>query len=120
MVLNACEGGRGSPEDPYGGAAQALVRAQIPAVIAMQFEISDAAASLFAREFYGALADGFPVDASLGEARKAMFADPHSVEWGTPVLYTLARDGHLFDLAAAPKRLCAMIQANGSTGTVKA
>jgi membrane-associated phospholipid phosphatase len=102
VVLNACEAGRSSPMSPYGGAAEALVRAHVPAVIAMQFEISDAAAAVFASEFYGALAEGFPVDASLGEARKAMFADPRSVEWGTPALYTLLPDGELFDLTSSP------------------
>ncbi|HLG58292.1 MAG TPA: CHAT domain-containing protein [Vicinamibacterales bacterium] len=99
VVLNMCEGGRGSPVDPYGGGAQALVRAQIPAVLAMQYEISDDAATTFAKEFYDALADGLAVDAALGEARKAMFMNGHGLEWGTPVLYTQSPDGLLFALA---------------------
>ena len=40
----------------------------------MQFEIADDVASTFAHEFYGALADGYPIDAALTEARKAIFA----------------------------------------------
>src|SRR5688572_9193187 len=99
VVLNMCEGARSSPADAYGGAAQALVRAQIPGVIAMQYEISDEAATTFAKEFYDALADGFAVDAALGEARKAMLMNGHGLEWGTPVLYTQSPDGLLFDLA---------------------
>ncbi|HEX2370177.1 MAG TPA: CHAT domain-containing protein, partial [Acidimicrobiia bacterium] len=53
-LLNACEGARGSASDPFAGAAQSLVQQGIPAVIAMQFPITDRAAILFAQEFYGA------------------------------------------------------------------
>jgi membrane-associated phospholipid phosphatase len=98
VVLNACEGARVSRSDPLAGAAHSLVRQRIPAVVAMQYEISDAAAVTFAREFYGAIADAYPVDAAVSEARKAMFAEGHGVEWGTPVLYSRSTDGHLFDL----------------------
>jgi hypothetical protein len=94
-VLNACEGARTSRSDPFAGTAQSLVRQGIPAVIAMQFEITDAAAITFAQEFYAALADGYPVDAALVEARIAML--DKNVEWGTPVLYMRSPDGRLFD-----------------------
>ena len=68
VVLNACEGARTSQTDPYAGVAQSLVQQGIPAVIAMQFPITDQAAITFGREFYSALVDGFPVDAALSEA----------------------------------------------------
>jgi Tol biopolymer transport system component len=64
----------------------------------MQFEITDEAAITLAHEFYGAIADGYPVDASLAEARKAVFARNNDVEWGTPVLYMRSRDGRIFEL----------------------
>ncbi|PKO20695.1 MAG: hypothetical protein CVU38_18745 [Chloroflexi bacterium HGW-Chloroflexi-1] len=89
-VLNACEGGRTGRDDPFAGAAQSLVQQGIPAVIAMQFEVSDEAAATFAHEFYAAVADGYPVDAALAEARKAIFAQGNGLEWGTPVLYMRA------------------------------
>ena len=76
----------------------------IPAVIAMQFEIADDVASRFAHEFYGALADGYPIDASLTEARKSIFAARHEVEWGTPVLYLRAPDGRIFDVETPSSR----------------
>lgn len=98
-VLNACEGGRTSRQDPFAGAGQSLVQAGIPAVMAMQFEISDQAAITLAHEFYAALADNYPVDAALAEARKAIFAQDNLVEWGTPVLYMRSGDGRIFDLA---------------------
>ena len=58
VVLNACEGARNARADPFGGVAQALVRQGIPAVIAMQFEISDLAALVFSQSFYEAIGDG--------------------------------------------------------------
>lgn len=106
-VLNACEGARASRTDPFAGVAQALVREGIPAVVAMQFEITDRAAIEFAHEIYSAVVDGFPIDAALGEARKALFFAGHELAWGTPVLYMRSPDGQLFDLdvAALPATL---------------
>jgi len=97
-MLNACEGARGSVVDPFAGTAQSLVRQGIPAVIAMQFEVTDQAATTLAHGFYQALADGYPVDAALAEGRRAIFAQGNNVEWGTPVLYMRAPDGRIFDV----------------------
>src|SRR5262249_20857988 len=103
-VLNSCDGARASRIDPFGGTAQSLVQQGLPAVIAMQFEVSDDAAIGLAREFYGALADSYPVDAALTEARKALFAAQSGVEWGTPVLYLRAPDAKIFDVAPTAER----------------
>ena len=100
--LNACEGARTSASDPFAGTAQCLVQQGIPAVIAMQFEISDEAAIILTREFYSALTEGYPVDAALGEARKAIYGQIGDVEWGTPVLYLRAEDGRIFDIEPPP------------------
>jgi hypothetical protein len=97
-ILNACEGARTSRTDPFAGVAQSLVQQGIPAVIAMQFEITDEAAITFAQEFYGVLALGYPVDGALAEARKTIFAQGNELEWGTPVLYLRSPDGRIFDL----------------------
>ena len=98
VVLNACEGARTGKNDPFAGTAQSLVQQGLPAVIAMQFEVSDQAAITFAHEFYAALADGYPVDAALAEARKIIFSSGNEIEWGTPVLYLRAADGQIFDI----------------------
>jgi tetratricopeptide (TPR) repeat protein len=100
VLLNVCEGGRSASDDPFAGVAQSLVQQGIPAVIAMQFEVSDEAAIALAHEFYGAVADGYPVDAALSEARKSVFAQGFRLEWGTPVLYLRAPDGQIFDTSA--------------------
>ncbi len=103
VILNACEGARASRTDPFAGAAQSIVQQGIPAVIAMQFEISDDAAIAFSHEFYGALVDEYPVDAALAEARKGIYAKATDLEWGTPVLYLRAPDGYIFNLATREK-----------------
>jgi YVTN family beta-propeller protein len=98
VVLNACEGGRASGTDPYAGMAQTLTRMRVPAVVAMQFEISDKAAIAFARQFYRGIALGHPVDAAITEARMAIYQQVSEVEWATPVLYMRTPNGAIFDL----------------------
>jgi CHAT domain/SIR2-like domain len=99
-ILNACEGARSGRTDPFAGVAGALVRRDIPAVVAMQFEISDEAAIVFADGFYRPLAGGSPVDASLAAARLAILAERgDDIEWGTPVLFMRVPDGRIFDLS---------------------
>jgi WD40 repeat protein/tetratricopeptide (TPR) repeat protein len=103
VVLNACETGRASALDPFSSVAGALIRRGLPAVLAMQHEITDQAALEFSRTFYESLASQLPVDLSLTQARQAiLLALPGSLEWGTPVLYMHSLDGALFDLAGAP------------------
>jgi L,D-peptidoglycan transpeptidase YkuD (ErfK/YbiS/YcfS/YnhG family) len=98
-VLNACEGARTDQGDLFSSTATVLVRRGTPAVVAMQHVITDTAAIELSRTFYAALAGGHPVDASLGEARKAVaIGQSGSIEWATPVLYMRAPDGHVFDL----------------------
>jgi len=101
-VLNACEGARTDPTDPFAGVAQSLVQGGVSAVIAMQFEISDEAAITLSSEFYSALADGYPVDAALAEARTAVYTRVNTVEWAVPVLYLRSPDGSIFDVATPP------------------
>lgn len=57
-----------------------------------------------AAEFYAALVNGFPVDAAMAEARKAIYSRPNDIEWGTPVLYTRAPDGVLFNVTGAERQ----------------
>lgn len=102
VILNACEGAHGSRAERFSGVAQSLVHAGIPAVIAMQFRITDSAAIAFARSFYQEIARGLPVDAALAGARKTMYSRRHFVEWGTPVLFSRSPDGDLFGLPERP------------------
>ena len=76
----------------------------MPAVVAMQFAVSDTAAIEFAGRFYAAVTHGWSVDRAVGDARRQL-AD-HSSEWATPVVH-LRGDGILFDrLGAHPPDHC--------------
>jgi hypothetical protein len=100
VCLNACESARlprRRGRDPFSGLAAALVMAGVPAVVAMQFPISDRASLLFSSAFYRALAAGEPVDAAVAVGRMAIFGEqPSSWEWATPALYLAVKDGRLF------------------------
>ncbi|MBC9823017.1 CHAT domain-containing protein [Terrabacter sp. MAHUQ-38] len=91
-VLNACEGARTSGRDAFSGVGQALVRQGLPAVVAMQTEISDRAAIVFSHEFYYFLTRGLGIDAAMCEVRKAMAVSDEASEWGTAVLLRSGSD----------------------------
>ena len=111
VLLNACEGAQASTRDIFASTAATLVRRGIPAVLAMQYAISDRAAIEFAHTFYQAVAHGLTVDAAVAEARTAIsIALDGTLEWGTPVLYTRSPDGVLFDLLARPAALTPMVE----------
>ncbi|HKX68615.1 MAG TPA: CHAT domain-containing protein, partial [Intrasporangium sp.] len=99
VVLNACEGARTSGRDAFSGVAQALVRQGLPAVVAMQTEISDRAALVFSHEFYYFLTRGLSIDAAMCEVRKAMAISDEASEWGTAVLVRSGSD-QPFDMSA--------------------
>jgi hypothetical protein len=122
VVLNTCEGARGGERDIFSSTSSILVRRGMAAVLAMQYAITDQAAIEFARGFYETLAEGWPVDAAVAEARKAVsLALPGSVEWATPVLHMSAPNGIIFDLStdqpvapADPERMVASVEAQTS------
>ncbi|MCI0387902.1 MAG: CHAT domain-containing protein [Acidobacteria bacterium] len=97
-VFNSCESARSSASDPFAGLAQSIVQQGVPAVIATQTAITDMAAIAFAKEFYSAIVDNYPVDAALAEARKALYAQGNDLEWGLPTLYTRSPDGLILDV----------------------
>lgn len=104
VVLNACNTARSAGFEgasPFGGVAAALVRKGIPAVVAMQFPITDGAALSFAGALYSRIAAGDPVDTSVTEGRMAIRTSlPKSMEWATPALFMRTPDGRLFENGA--------------------
>ncbi len=99
VVLNACEGARSSRENSFAGVAQTLVQKGIPAVVAMQFPVTDKAAIDLAGEFYRGIAVGLPVERALAAARCEvnLRGEEGDIEWATPVLY-MRGEGRLFEL----------------------
>jgi hypothetical protein len=104
VVLNACDTARlprHRGQDPFSGVASALVMVGIPAVVAMQFPVSDRAAKAFSRRFYEALASGLPADSAAAAGRRAIQTDfPGSQEWATPALFLSAPDGQIVKLGS--------------------
>lgn len=89
VVLNACETALGG--DAWGGLAQSLVLAGVPAVVAMQVPVSDAAAAAFAGTLYAALANQYPLERAVTLARQTLARQAEEVaspgEWLAPVLF---------------------------------
>ncbi len=104
--LSACHGAGTASGSAAAGVAQHIVGAGLPAVIAMQDAVGMEAAQVLARAFYGGIAGYLPVDAALGEARKAAWlagslrgggtGDPaHGCDWALPVLFSRSNDNVL-------------------------
>lgn len=99
VVLNACRSATESTARSLMGLAPNLIRAEVPAVVAMQYSIADSSATVFSRALYGALADGWPLDAAVTEGRKAISArvTEDDMDWGIPVLFMRSSDGVLWE-----------------------
>ena len=97
-VLNCCDSGKTQNHDGFESPAVALVRAGIPAVVAMQFPIREKSAVRLAEGFYKSLANNHPVDAAVTMARRFIRNDSN-IDWAIPVLYMSAADGKIFELA---------------------
>ena len=106
VVLNACHTGEISqrPDAARGfwGVIPALLRAGVPAVVAMQYAIRDDVAATFAETFYKRLCTGKwagHVDFAVTLARNSCFlAFPDDRGFATPVLYLRTPDGVIFQL----------------------
>lgn len=123
-VLNACETARVAGFEgasPFGGVASALVRKGMPAVVAMQFPITDDAAIVFAEAFYNRIVAGDPVDTAVGEGRVAIRTNLRgSMEWATPVLFMRTPDGCIFESRSAAEGPTLAAQAPGPVDTPSA
>jgi CHAT domain len=95
--LHLCEGGSVDFSANFAGLAPQLVRAGIQAVVAMQYPISNNAATRFSQAFYKELSEGKPVDNAVQEGRwritRKIKGALDSRVFGTPILYMYARDG---------------------------
>ncbi len=100
VFLNACrtsQMGFDPGQDPLLGTAAALVRAGVPAVLAMQFPISDRGARTFSETVYRSLARGGALDEAVAEGRLALVqADSDSREWITPSLFAALSESDVF------------------------
>ena len=97
VLLHACEGAQIDFSNKFAGLAPQLIHRRIPAVVAMQYEVTNETAIRFSKIFYKLLAQGEPVDGAVQEGRRQItILDPNAYnnrDFGTPVLYMRSRDG---------------------------
>ena len=96
VVLNLCGGGRFEAERPYATVAEELVVGGVPAVVAMQADVSDAAAALFTPMLLRTLLGNATLDEAVTRARIEMLdgGGGTTAEWATPVVVVHRQNGH--------------------------
>src|SRR5262249_49983672 len=95
VVLGACNSASRDAHGAWTGVAPALVREKVPAIVAMQYRLADAAALTFIPYLYARIFQGYTLDEAVFEGRQAIFnaAQDWAKErdWGVPALYLRAR-----------------------------
>ena len=97
VVLNSCKGAVGGSGDLFSSVAADLTLAGIPAVVAMQFVVSDEMAKAFSRKFYECLSKGDSIGTALAITRTFLKSKKKFTEWAAPVLYLRSDDSPIFD-----------------------
>lgn len=98
VVLSACQSAMTIEGDSlFNGTAQNLIGQRIPSVVAMQYSVSVASATEFAKQFYRSLGQRNSLGIAVSQAREAMGIQGN--QWYRPVLYLRWEDnegGQLF------------------------
>lgn len=103
VVLSACHTARRDARGVWNSLAMAMLKARIPAVVAMQTRIRDDLAAAFSAAFYRALVAGFTLDYAVAVGRTAVrAASGDGVDWAVPVLYARGDLNRIFPPVADP------------------
>lgn len=110
VVLGACETGRRDGYNVWSSVVASLLKARIPAVVAMQFTINDQLAAAFSGALYRGIVAGFPLDAAVVMGRAAIRIRSQNGmkdarDWGVPVLYLRPGSGVVFN-PVTDKKAC--------------
>ncbi len=112
VFLHACEGARSESYTVFSGVALKLVYSNVPAVVAMQYEVTNQVANRFANKFYMSLGEGNPIDVAVQEGRSelGMFLDEEqnysNRAFGSPVVYLQSSNNII--IAEAPPEIIDM------------
>jgi hypothetical protein len=90
IFLHACKGAAPDSHEGFISTARELVYAEIPAVVAMQYSISNKDAGSFARKFYEELGNGCAIDEAVKAGRLELgkaYPPWEHPRFGTPVVY---------------------------------
>lgn len=95
VFLSACESSALAGDSLFGALGPGLVRAGVPAVLAMQLVVPAASTVDFAGSFYAALARGETIARAVAGSRRRLF---RAGTWFIPALYLRSQDdeGRLF------------------------
>lgn len=87
--LSASQGAPRGGRDRFSSLATHLVQQGIPAVLTVQYGLSERVAEAFGEAFYAALAASMPVDLAVAKGRMAVRSQAAStLEWSLPLLHT--------------------------------
>ncbi len=97
-LFTACQTGQRDASAIWNSIAVALLKARLPAVVAMQSKLRDDLAPVFSGVFYRALVAGYPLDYAVAAGRMALrnAARDDAMDWSVPVLYRRSGDFALF------------------------
>ncbi|MGZ4250162.1 MAG: CHAT domain-containing protein [Solirubrobacteraceae bacterium] len=109
VFLQACKSALPDPYVSFSGVARTVAASGVPAVVGMQYRITQKAANTFAEAFYEGIVDEDPVSYAVQAARNttAEMPDDDHLAFGLPVLY-LSEDNVL---AHAPAEVPASMRA---------
>ena len=92
IYLDACNTTRVDNDHPMGSVASQLIARGFPNVVGMRNQIGDQIATSLCQGFYSQIVIGKPLDEALTHARHMVqVAEPNSLAWSVPVLYTRDR-----------------------------
>jgi len=103
VFLHACKSSAAGSEDAFRGCARELVE-RVPAVVAMQYSISNIDAGTFAKNFYERLGAGCEIDEAVRVGRYVlgeMYPSWEHPRFGTPVVYLRNNEPLVMPLGAA-------------------
>jgi hypothetical protein len=104
-VLGACQTAQRDDVNAWSSVAESLLKANLGAVVGMQFPVRDDSATAFAESFYRALAIGLTIDEAVSAGRVAVAALNDARGWANAALYLRAPEGVIFPKIAADPHL---------------
>ena|GEM_PF-3338253 len=106
-IIGACKTSAGNSADPFNIVAEALLRENIPAVVAHQLPVPDKSVAAFVGSLYAKLLETGDIDVAVNEGRMRLWRDlimqkEARLEWGIPTLYRHITGAQVFTTAGQP------------------
>lgn len=115
VFLASCQGATRSSFDAFSGLAPRLIDAGVPAVLAMQDQVTVPTVRTFTSTFYNDLLSHGCVDLAANQARSTLLSGDDALGWGVPVLFLQAPTGEIIAPRPAAPSLAGRLR-NGPRG----